>query len=86
MTPLPRHGNPAGDATLAIQKLARRTGADVQELMTIHVLEALLVRLARSTHPGDFVLKGGASHRWYRLHTRADGGVCRTTTPLRRSK
>lgn len=43
MTPLPQHGEPAGDAFLAIQKLARRTGADVQELLTLYALEGLVV-------------------------------------------
>lgn len=59
MTPKPQHGTPAGDATLAIQKLARETGADVQELQTLYVLEALLARIATSSHRDDFVLKGG---------------------------
>lgn len=59
MTPKPRRGTPNGDATLAIQKLARETGADVQELQTLYVLEALLAGIAASTHRDDFVLKGG---------------------------
>lgn len=59
MTPKPQHGTPAGDATLAIQKLARQTGGDVQELQTLYVLEALLARIASSDHRDDFVLKGG---------------------------
>lgn len=59
MTPKPQHGTPDGDATLAIQKLARKTGADVQELQTLYVLEALLARIAASPHRDDFVLKGG---------------------------
>lgn len=59
MTPLPQHGTPAGDTVLAIQKLARRTGGDVQELMTLHVLEAFLARLSQSDFRDDFVLKGG---------------------------
>ena len=59
MTPNPRHGTPAGDATIAIQSLARRSGADVQELMTIYALEGLLVRIALSEYREDFVLKGG---------------------------
>jgi hypothetical protein len=44
---------------LAIQKLARQTGGDVQELQTLYVLEALLSRIAISEHRDDFVLKGG---------------------------
>lgn len=32
MSPVPQHGEPAGDAFLAIQKLARRAGADVEAL------------------------------------------------------
>ncbi|QPZ37500.1 nucleotidyl transferase AbiEii/AbiGii toxin family protein [Paramicrobacterium chengjingii] len=59
MTPNPQHGTPAGDATLAIQRLARQTAGDVQELQTLYVLEALLARLAESEHRDDFVLKGG---------------------------
>lgn len=59
MSPLPQHGTPAGDATLAIRRLARQTHADVQELQTLYVLEALLARLAVSPYRGDFVLKGG---------------------------
>lgn len=59
MTPKPQHGTPDGDATLAIQKLARETGSDVQELQTLYVLEALLARIATSPHRNDFVLKGG---------------------------
>lgn len=59
MTPKPQHGTPAGDAILAIQKLARQTGGDVQELQTLYVLEALLARIAASEYRDDFVLKGG---------------------------
>lgn len=59
MTPKPQHGTPAGDATLAIQKLARQTGGDVQDLLTLYALEALLARIAHSRHRGDFILKGG---------------------------
>ncbi len=58
MSPL-QHGTPAGDAALAIQKLARQTGGDVQELMTLYALESLLARIAASDHRDDFVLKGG---------------------------
>ncbi|BCJ37125.1 hypothetical protein Athai_46280 [Actinocatenispora thailandica] len=59
MSPAPQHGTPAGDATIAIQQLARRTGGDVQELQTLYVLEALLARIAVSPYQRDFVLKGG---------------------------
>lgn len=59
MSPAPKYGTPAGDAALAIQRLARRTGGDVQELQTLYVLEALLARLAISDYRDDFVLKGG---------------------------
>ena len=59
MTPKPQHGTPAGDATIAIQKLARTTGAEVQELQTLYALEAFLARVASSYHRDDFVLKGG---------------------------
>lgn len=59
MSPNPQGGTPAGDATLAIKRLARQTGGDVQELQTLYVLEALLARLASSVYRDDFVLKGG---------------------------
>lgn len=59
MTPKLQHGTPASDATLAIQRIARETRADVQELQTLYVLEALLARIAASEHRDDFVLKGG---------------------------
>ncbi len=59
MSPVPQHGEPAGDAFLAIQKLARLTGADVQELMTLYALEGFLARVAASRYRDDFVLKGG---------------------------
>jgi predicted nucleotidyltransferase component of viral defense system len=45
--------------TIAIRRLARQTGGDVQELQTLYVLEALLARLAASPKRDDFVLKGG---------------------------
>jgi Nucleotidyl transferase AbiEii toxin, Type IV TA system len=59
VSPTPQHGTPAGDAFLAIQKLARGTGGDVQELLTLYALEGLLARVSRSVYRGDFVLKGG---------------------------
>lgn len=59
MSPTPRHGTPAGDATLALRGLARQSGGDVQELMTLYALEGLLARIALSEHRDDFVLKGG---------------------------
>lgn len=59
MSPNPQRGTPAGDATLAIRGLARQSGGDVQELMTLYALEGLLARIALSEHRDDFVLKGG---------------------------
>jgi hypothetical protein len=59
LTPAPQHGEPAGDAFLAIQSLARRTNADVQELLTLYALEGLIARIAASRHRNEFVLKGG---------------------------
>lgn len=59
MSPNPQHGTPAGDATLALRKLARQTGGDVQELMILYALEGLLARIALSEYHDDFVLKGG---------------------------
>lgn len=43
----------------SIQRLARETGGDVQELLTLYVLERFLARLASSPFRDDFVLKGG---------------------------
>jgi hypothetical protein len=48
VTPVPQHSELASDAFLAIQKLARRTGSDVQELLTLHAVEGLLARVAAS--------------------------------------
>ncbi|GAA1320400.1 nucleotidyl transferase AbiEii/AbiGii toxin family protein [Leucobacter albus] len=59
MTPNIQRGTPAGDAALALRRLARDSGSDVQELQTLYVLEALLARIAVSAHRDDFVLKGG---------------------------
>lgn len=59
MSPNPQHGTPAGDATIALRKLARQTRGDVQELMTLYALEGLLARIAASEYRDDFVLKGG---------------------------
>ena len=59
MTPSPQHGTPAGDASIAIRRLARQAGGDVQELMTLYALEGVLARIALSEHRDDFVLKGG---------------------------
>jgi len=59
MSPNPQHGTPAGDAAIALRKLARQTGGDVQELMTLYALEGLLARIASSEYRNDFVLKGG---------------------------
>lgn len=59
MSPNPQHGTPTGDAIIALRKLARQTGGDVQELMTLYALEGLLARIAASEYRDDFVLKGG---------------------------
>lgn len=59
MSPSPQNRTPAGDAAIAIRRLARQTGADVQELMTLYALEGLLARIAHSEYRDDFVLKGG---------------------------
>ena len=73
MSPNPQHGTPAGDAIIAIRGLARQTGADVQELMTLYALEGLLVRIARSEHREDFVLKGRRSARRVRRASPYEG-------------
>jgi hypothetical protein len=52
---------------LAIQKLARATGGDVQELLTLYALEGLLARVAASSYRGDLVLKGGVLLAAYSL-------------------
>lgn len=59
MKPKPQHGDPAGDSFLAVQQLARLSGGDVQELLTLYVLEALLSRVASSDQRLNYVLKGG---------------------------
>jgi len=59
VTPSPQHGTPAGDASIAIRRLARQAGGDVQELMTLYALEGVLARIALSQYRDDFVLKGG---------------------------
>ncbi|MEV6285808.1 nucleotidyl transferase AbiEii/AbiGii toxin family protein [Kribbella sp. NPDC051770] len=59
MTPVPEHGTPAADAFLALRQLARRTDADVQEVLTLYALEGLLARVAASKWADEFVLKGG---------------------------
>ena len=59
MSPTVQHGTPAGDAFLAIQRLARSDERDVQELLTLYALEGLLARVANSRYFEDFVLKGG---------------------------
>ena len=51
MSPNPQHGTPAGDATIALRKLARQSGGDVQELMTLYTLEGLLARIANLRVP-----------------------------------
>lgn len=59
MNPIPQQGTPAGEAIRAINALARQSGADVQEMMTLYTLEGLLARIALSQYRDDFVLKGG---------------------------
>jgi hypothetical protein len=59
VNPVPEHGTPAADAFLALRQLARRTDADVQELLTLYALEGLLARVAASKWSDEFVLKGG---------------------------
>ncbi len=53
MTPSPQHGSPAGEAIIAIRKLSRQTGSDVQQLMTLYALEGLLARIALSKYRED---------------------------------
>lgn len=59
MSPHPQGGTPAGDAMLAIRRLARASDRDIQELLTLYALESLLARIAVSPACGDWVLKGG---------------------------
>lgn len=59
MTRRLQYGTPAGDAFLNIRKLARASGGDVQELLTLYALEGLLSRIVESPYRFDFVLKGG---------------------------
>ncbi len=67
MSPAPKRGTPAADATLEIRALARRGGGDVQSLQTLHVLECLLARISASVYRDDFVLKGGVLLAAYAL-------------------
>ena len=39
MSPAPSHGTPAGDAFLALSKLARGTDQDAQDVFTMYALE-----------------------------------------------
>lgn len=50
-----------------MKRLARNSGADTHEVMTLYALEALLARLAASPHRQDFVLKGGVLLAAYAL-------------------
>lgn len=59
MTPGHTHATAAGRAFLALQALARAEERDMQELLTLYVLEALLARIAVSPARDDVVLKGG---------------------------
>ncbi len=59
MSPNPHRGTPSTDATLAIRRLARDTGGNVQELQTLYVLESFLARIAASPYREDFIVKGG---------------------------
>ena len=42
-----------------LQTLARESGRNTQELLTLYALEGLLARLAQTEHRGTLVLKGG---------------------------
>ena len=55
----PSHGTPAGDAYLALRRLAREQGRGTDELLVLYVLERFLYRLSRSEHRDRLVLKGG---------------------------
>lgn len=50
---------PGGRAFNQLRNLARRTGHDPAEYLTIYALEGFLTRLAASDQSGAFVLKGG---------------------------
>ena len=67
MSTRPDRGTTSDQVTLALKRLARSSGADTQEVMTLYVLEALLARLAASPHRQDLVLKGGVLLAAYAL-------------------
>ena len=58
MTP-PKRDTQAGRAYNDLRNRARRDGRDPGEYLTLYSLEGFLIRLARSAHADDFVLKGG---------------------------
>lgn len=51
----------------ALQRIARRQGRAVQELLTLYVLERFLARLVESSYADSFVLKGGVLLAGYGL-------------------
>ena len=51
----------------ALQRIARKQGRAVQELLTFYVLERFLARLGESSFADSFVLKGGVLLAGYGL-------------------
>jgi hypothetical protein len=59
MTPMPSHETEEGRAYLALRQLAKQNGRDTAEYFAFYALEGFLLRLSKSAHARDFVLKGG---------------------------
>jgi hypothetical protein len=59
MTPMPSHETKEGRAYLALRQLAKQNGRDTAEYFAFYALEGFLLRLSKSAHARDFVLKGG---------------------------
>lgn len=59
MTPMPSRETEEGRAYLALRQLAKQNRRDTAECFAFYALEGFLLRLSKSAHARDFVLKGG---------------------------
>jgi len=59
MSPIPTRDTPEGRAYNDLRNLAKQQRRDAAEYLALYVLEGFLVRLSRSTHAPNLVLKGG---------------------------
>ncbi len=70
----PTRADPAGQAYLDLQNLARRDGRSTQSLLILYVLERFLARLAAGPHAEELVLKGGMLMAvWHARRATIDG-------------